>query len=133
VFQQAVQLIALTLGLGFLNEFAAIAEFEPAQDLVWKLLMSIAFMYLATRVPAMLGQPGTFDSSLRTLYFGMSLPGSMARSARAIGLLGGGAAGGPAGLAAAAGAASAGAAGSAAQSGTPAAQSGPAPRSMGGP
>ena len=74
VFQQAVQLIALALGMGFLNEFATIAAFEPVQDLIWKLLMSLAFIYLATRVPSMLGQAGTFDAWLSTLYFGMSLP-----------------------------------------------------------
>ena len=56
VFQQAVQLIALALGLGFLNQFASIAAFEPVQDLV----------YMATRVPSMLGNQGTFDSWLST-------------------------------------------------------------------
>ena len=115
VFQQAVQLIALALGMGFLNEFATIAAFEPVQDLIWKLLMSLAFIYLATRVPSMLGQAGTFDAWLSTLYFGMSLPGSLMRSARTIGLLAGGAAGGPGG--AAVGAAAAGAGLSAAASG----------------
>ena len=50
VFQQAVQLIALALGFGFLKEFAGIAAFEPVQDLIWKLLMSLAFVYMATRV-----------------------------------------------------------------------------------
>ena len=40
VFQQAVQLIALAFGFGFLNEYASVAAFEPVQDLVWKLLMS---------------------------------------------------------------------------------------------
>ena len=50
VFQQAIQLIALALGFGFLKEFAAIAAFEPVQDLIWKLLMSLAFVYMATRV-----------------------------------------------------------------------------------
>ena len=65
VFQQAVQLIALALGLGFLNQFASIAAFEPVQDLVWKLLLSIAFVYMATRVPSMLGNHGTFDSWLQ--------------------------------------------------------------------
>ena len=99
VFQQAVQLIALALGLGFLNQFASIAAFEPVQDLVWKLLMSLAFVYMATRVPSMLGNHGTFDSWLSTLYFGMNLPGSMVRSARTIGLIAGGAAGGPGGMA----------------------------------
>ena len=107
VFQQAVQLIALALGFGFLNEFAAIAAFEPVQDLVWKLLLSLAFVYMATRVPSMLGNAGTFDAWLSTLYFGMTLPTSIARSARSIGLLAGGAAGGP-GVAAGAVAASAG-------------------------
>ena len=108
VFQQAVQLIALALGFGFLNEFAEIGAFEPVQDLIWKLLMSLAFVYLATRVPSMLGQAGTFDAWLSTLYFGMSLPGSMVRSMKSVGLLAGGAAGGPAGMAAGAVAAVAG-------------------------
>jgi len=100
VFQQAVQLIALALAFGFLQEFAGIATFEPVQDLIWKLLLSLAFVYLATRVPSLLGQAGTFDAWLRTLHYGMSLPGSLARSARAVGMLAGGAAGGPAGMAA---------------------------------
>ena len=108
VFQQAIQLIALALGLGFLGEFAAIAAFEPVQDLVWKLLMSLAFVYMATRVPSLLGNAGTFDAWLSTLYFGMNLPASMVRSARTIGLVAGGAAGGPAGVTAGAFAASAG-------------------------
>ena len=99
VFQQAIQLVALALGIGFLSEYAAIGAGEPMQDLVWKLLMSLAFIYLATRVPSLLGNTGTFDSWLHTLYFGMSLPGSMVRSARSIGLLAGGAAGGPGGVA----------------------------------
>ena len=93
VFQQAVQLIALALGFGFLKEFAAIAAFEPVQDLIWKLLMSLAFVYMATRVPSILGNHGTFDSWLSMLYFGMNLPSSLMRSARTIGLVAGGAAG----------------------------------------
>ena len=56
VFQQAIQLIALALGFGFLNEVAAIAAFEPVQDLIWKLLLSLAFVYMATRVPSDVGQ-----------------------------------------------------------------------------
>ena len=108
VFQQAIQLIALALGSGFLREFAAIAAFEPVQDLIWKLLMSLAFVYMATRVPSMLGNAGTFDSWLSMLYFGMNLPASMVRSAKTIGLIAGGAAGGPGGMAAGAMAASAG-------------------------
>ncbi len=81
--------------------------------------MSLAFIYLATRVPSLLGNAGTFDAWLHTLYFGMSLPGSLARSARSVGLLaGGGAAGGPAGAVAA------GAAGAAAGAGASAAASG---------
>ena len=62
VFQQAIQLIALAMGFGMLNQFADIAAFEPIQDLVWKLLLSLAFVYLATRVPSLLGNAGTFDS-----------------------------------------------------------------------
>ena len=108
VFQQAIQLIALALGFGFLREFAAIAVFEPVQDLIWKLLMSLAFVYMATRVPSMLGNHGTFDSWLSMLYFGMNLPSSLMRSARTIGLVAGGAAGGPGGMAVGAMAASAG-------------------------
>ena len=136
VFQQAVQLIAVALAFGFLDEFADIAGGEAAQDLVWMLLMAIAFMYLAGRVPSMLGHHGTFDAWLHTLYFGMSLPGSMMRSGRALGLLAGGAAGGPAGVAAATAASSAattatGAVNSAAQGSTAPAQSGPTPRSQG--
>ena len=100
VFQQAVQLIALALGFGFLREVAVIGAFEPAQDLVWKLLLSLSFVYMATRVPSLLGNVGTFDSWVSTLYFGMNLPGTMVRSAKTLGLVAGGAAGGPAGIAA---------------------------------
>ena len=107
VFQQAVQLIALALGIGFLNEFASVAAFEPVQDLIWKLLMSLAFVYMATRVPSMMGNSGTFDSWLSMLYFGMNLPSSLMRSAKTIGLMSG-AAGGPGGMAVGAIAASAG-------------------------
>ena len=101
VFQQAIQLIALALGMGFLNEFAAIAAFDPVRDLVWKLLMSASFVYMASRVPSMLGNAGTFDAWLSTLFFGLNLPRALLRSVRTIGLLSGGAAGGPAGIAAA--------------------------------
>ena len=139
-FQQAIQLIALAMGFAFLNEVAAIAAFEPVQDLIWKLLMSLAFIYMATRVPSLLGNAGTFDSWLSMLYFGMNLPASMVRSARVLGLMAGGAAGGPGGAAVGAMAASAGlsaAAGgisSAASMATPSAgggNSGGAPRSSG--
>ena len=108
VFQQAIQLIALALGFGFLNEVAAIAAFEPVQDLIWKLLLSVSFVYMATRVPALLGNAGTFDAWLSTLYFGMNLPSSLMRSARTLGMFAGGAAGGPGGAAMGAMAASAG-------------------------
>ena len=94
VFQQAIQLIALAMGFGFLRQFAAIEAFEPAQELVWKLLLSIAFVYMATRVPSMLGNAGTFDSWVSTLYFGLSLPGTVLRSAKSIGLIAGAAGGG---------------------------------------
>ena len=70
--------------------------------------MSVAFVYMATRVPSMLGNHGTFDSWLSMLYFGMNLPSSLMRSARTIGLAAGGAAGGPGGMAVGAMAASAG-------------------------
>ncbi len=129
VFQQAVQLIALALGIGFLNEFASVAAFEPVQDLIWKLLMSLAFVYMATRVPSMLGNSGTFDSWLSMLYFGMNLPSSLMRSARTIGLMSG-AAGGPGGMAVGAMAASAGV--SAAASGLSSAASMATPSAGGG-
>ena len=109
--------IAVALGFAFLGKFAAISEFEPAPDLVWKLLMAVVFMYLAGRVPSLLGNHGAFDAWLWTLYFGMSLLGSMVRSARTLGLLAGSAAGG--------------AVNSAAQHATPAGQGGPTPRSQG--
>ena len=132
VFQQAVQIIALALGFGFLSDLAPIAVFEPAQDLIWKLLMSLAFVYLATRIPSMLGNHGTFDAWLHTLYFGMSLPSALMRSGRALAVMGGA---GPVGAAAAvatgAATAAAGTANSAAQTATSAAQAGPTPRSQG--
>ena len=135
VFQQAIQLVALALGIGFLNQYASIGGADGLQDLVWKLLMSMAFIYLATRVPSLLGNAGTFDAWLHTLYFGMSLPGSMARSARSMGLLmAGGAAGGPAGAAvgAAAAGAGAGAAASTAASGVRSAAESSTPSAGGG-
>ncbi len=101
VFQQGVQLIALSMGFAMLNEFAAIGAFEPVRDLVWKLVLSAAFVYLATRVPAMLGNAGTFDAWLHTLYFGLSLPGTAMRAARSMGPL----LAGPGGIAAGAAAA----------------------------
>ncbi len=96
VFQQAVQLIALALGIGFLGELASISLFEPARDLIWKLLMSVAFIYMATRVPSMLGNASPLDAWLQTLYFGFSLPANMARSIGSVASLGAGAAGGAA-------------------------------------
>ena len=129
VFQQAIQLIALALAFGFLKEYASIAAFEPVQDLVWKLLMSLAFVYMATRVPSMLGSAGTFDAWLSTLYFGMNLPGTIVRSAKTIGLIAG-AAGGPGGMAVGAMAASAGV--SAAASGLSSAASLATPSAGGG-
>ena len=130
VFQQAVQLIALALGMGFLNEFASLSAFEPVQDLVWKLLMSLAFVYLATRAPSMLGQAGTFDAWVSTLYFGMSLPGSLMRSARTIGLMAGGSGGAAAGAGLSAGASGV---GSAASTSTPSAGGGQGPPRSSGP
>lgn len=97
VFQQAVQLIALALGIGFLSELAPIGVFEPARDLIWKLLMSLAFIYLATRVPSMLGNSSPFDAWLQTLWFGLSLPATMVRSVASVATIGaGGAAAGKA-------------------------------------
>ena len=135
VFQQAIQLIALALGIGFLGELAEIQAFEPARDLIWKLLMSVAFIYLATRVPSMLGNSSPFDAWLSTLYFGFSLPYNMARSVGSVVSLGRG--GGAARSAAASQAGSStsgvgGASRSAAELSTPqggSGPSGPGPRS----
>ncbi len=88
VFQQSIQLIALALGFGFLREFAGIGDFEPVNDLVWKLLMSLAFVYLATRVPSLLGNAGTFDAWLSTIYFGMGVARGLAWTARSMGAAG---------------------------------------------
>ncbi|MDE2744719.1 MAG: hypothetical protein OXI41_01865 [Chloroflexota bacterium] len=90
VFQQAVQLIALALGIGFLAELAPIGLFEPVRDLIWKLLMSLAFIYLATRVPSMLGNSSPFDAWLQTLWFGLSLPATMVRSVASVAAIGAG-------------------------------------------
>jgi len=90
VFQQAVQLIALALGIGFLTELAPIGVFEPVRDLIWKLLMSLAFIYLATRVPSMLGNSSPFDAWLQTLWFGLSLPATMVRSVASVAAIGAG-------------------------------------------
>ena len=113
VMQQSVQLLAIAFGFGFLQEFAAIATgFEPAGDLIWKLLMSVAFMYLATRVPSMLGNAGTFDAWVQTLFFSMAVVGGIARSAKGLTMLASGgaaAATGPVGVAAAVGGAALGA------------------------
>ena len=113
VMQQSVQLLAIAFGFGFLQEFAAIATgFEPAGDLIWKLLMSAAFMYLATRVPSMLGNAGTFDAWVQTLFFSMAVVGGIARSAKGLTMLASGgaaAATGPVGAAVAVGGAALGA------------------------
>ena len=95
-FQQAIQLIALALGFGFLNEVAAIAAFEPVQDLIWKLLMSLAFVYMATRVPFDDGQ----SRHLRLLALDALLRHEPALVAGAVGpdhRIGGGRRGGRAG------------------------------------
>ena len=102
VFQQAVQLVALALGFGFLSEFAAIAAFEPVRDLVWKLLLSLGFIVVASRVPSLMGGHSTFDAWLHTIHFGASLPTTAYRSARSFGIIAGGSAAGPVGVAAAA-------------------------------
>ena len=74
VFQQAVQLIAVALAFAFLEQFADIGSGSAGQDLVWMLLMAIAFMYLAGRVPSMLGNHGTFDAWLHTSISGCPCP-----------------------------------------------------------
>ena len=73
VFQQSVQLVALALAIAFLDDFASIGAGQPVNDFLWQLLMSIAFVYLTTRVPSMLGTTGVFDAWLRTLHYGASM------------------------------------------------------------
>ena len=80
--------------------------------------------------PVQLCTAGTFDSWLSMLYFGMNLPSSMVRAAKTIGLVAGGAAGGPGGMAVGAMAASAGV--SAAASGISSAASMATPSAGGG-
>ena len=79
-FQQAIQLIALALGFGFLNEVAQIAAFEPVQDLVWKLLMSSGLR--------LHGNPGAVAAGqrrdLRLLAFDALLRHEPARVLRAL-------------------------------------------------
>ena len=78
VFQQSVQLVSLALAMAFLAEFASIVDGQPVRDFLWQLLISIAFVYLTTRVPSMLGTTGVFDAWVRTLSHGammlMALP-----------------------------------------------------------
>ena len=140
VFQQAIQLIAVALGFAFLGEFASIAEFEPSEDLVWKPADGHRL-----HVP---GGAGPLDAGasrdLRRLAAHPLLRDVVARRDGALRpvhrVIAGGAAGGPAGIAAATAATSvaraaattaAGAVNSAAQSSTAPAQSGPTPRSQG--
>ena len=73
VFQQSVQLVALALAIAFLDDFASIGAGQPVNDFLWQLLMSIAFVYLTTRAPSMLGTTGVFDAWLRTLHYGPSM------------------------------------------------------------
>ena len=96
VFQQAVQLIALALGFGFLNEFASVAAFEPVQDLILE----------AAVVPGLRlhGDPRPFDDGqrghLRLLALDALLRHEPALVADAVGpdhRLGGGRSGGRAG------------------------------------
>ena len=139
VFQQAVQLIAVALGFAFLGQFAAIGEFEPVQDLVWKLLMAIAFMYLAGRVPSMLGHHGTFDAlaahpllrDVTARFHGAVRPLTGADWGRSRRRTGGGGAAAAASAATGAASTAGGAVNSAAQNSTPTSQGGPTPRSQG--
>ena len=81
VFQQSIQLVSLALAMAFLAEFAAISAGQAINDFLWQLLLSIAFIYLTTRVPSMLGTTGVFDAWVRTLSHGammlMALPRMM--------------------------------------------------------
>lgn len=88
VFQQAVQLVSLALAFAFLNEFAALAANQPVKDFLWKLLLSIAFVYLTTRVPSMLGNVGLFDAWVRTLHYGTSILAHLPTALRVAGLIG---------------------------------------------
>ena len=62
----------------FWSEVAADpGEFEPVQDLVWKLLLSVAFVYMAGQGPVAVGQPRAPSTpGCSTLYFGLNLPGT---------------------------------------------------------
>ena len=108
VMQQALQLIALSMAFAFLNEFATIGPGNIPKDFLWQLLISIAFLYLTTRVPSLLGSTGTFDSWFRTITYGVFLASRVAAVATGVGA--------PAAAAASAGGAAAGAAASGAGS-----------------
>ena len=86
VFQQSVQLVALALAIAFLDDFASIGAGQPVNDFLWQLLMSIAFVYLTTRVPSMLGTTGVFDAWLRTLHYGASMLMALPRMMHAAGM-----------------------------------------------
>ena len=110
VFQQSVQLIAMALAFAFLEDYASISAGQPLNDFLWKFLISIAFVYLTTRVPSMLGSTGTFDSWLRTITYAAFMVSRVAAFAT-------GAGAGAAALASAGGAGAAASAGGVAKAG----------------
>ena len=85
VFQQSIQLVSLALAFAFLAEFATISTGQPVNDFLWQLLISIAFVYLTTRIPSMLGTTGVFYSWLRTITYGAFLLSRVAAVASGVG------------------------------------------------
>lgn len=98
VFQQSIQLVSLSLAFSFLNQIADPQPGQPVSDFLWQLLLSIAFVYLTTRVPSMLGTTGVFDAWFRTITYATNtlahLPAALGvagRIAMAVRMGGGGA------------------------------------------
>ena len=85
VFQQAIQLLALAMGAHFLQTYLPIYPSSSPPDMLWSLLLSVGFMYMATRVPSLLGNPGTFDAWIQTLYFATGLASRVGMSVTGIG------------------------------------------------
>ena len=73
VFQQALQLLCIGLGLGYLDQYANLEEANGHGEIVWGLVLSAVFVYVATKVPSMMGTGNTFETFMQTLYFGTSL------------------------------------------------------------
>ena len=94
VFQQSIQLLTVAMGIGFLEAYAPLVAGGSPADTIWSLLLSVGFMYLATKVPTLLGNPGIYDSWVQTLYFATGVMGRLGLAIPGMGQMAIGAAGG---------------------------------------